>query len=356
MTCCLAKGRGLRHRWGMFSLRLFLLVCQGLLACGGLAAAEASRLPFLDKLTAALKLERLTEVDQLRLEGGAWMAGRFEAEAVMLGERVLKVEEMAAILGGQGTREARVFLRDGSVLRGRLMWKEARFASEGLGSIALKAQSPGEVVLRARESDGQMKLKTVAWMAEAVGGQVLPVMKLPEAPLRCRWLGGEMRLPWAELVSLRALPAPALEHELLFKDGTRVRGWVELPMGECAAWALDAAALMALLESKVAEPTKVVKTRVTLQDGSVLVGELTGATLPWWMKDGEVALKAADLAGLRRLREGGEDTAALFEITTMMGRKITGRPRDSALAWKRGSETLRLPWPLIQGIQKEVNQ
>lgn len=335
-------------------MRLSLLVCQVLLVWGGLSmvAAEEGRLLFLEKLTTALKLER--KVDQLRLEGGVWMAGRFEAEAVMLGERVLKVEEMAAILGGQGTREARVFLRDGAVLRGRLMWKAARFESEGLGSIALKAESPGDVVLRARESDGQMKLKPVAWMAEAVGGQVLPVMKLPEAPLRCRWLGGEMRVPWAELLSLRALPAPALEHELSFQDGTRVRGWVELPMGECAAWALDAGALMALLEAKVAEPTKLEKTRVTLLDGSILVGGLAGASLPWGMKDGEVAVKAADVAGLRRLSAGGDDSAALFEITTMSGSKITGRPREAALAWKRGAETLRLPWPLIQDMMKEV--
>jgi hypothetical protein len=191
-------------------------------------------------------------------------------------------------------------------------------------------------------------------MAEAVDGQVLPVMKMPEAPLRCRWIGGEMMVPWAELLSLRALPVPALEHELSFQDGSRVRGWVELPMGECAAWARDAAVLMALLESKVAEPTKVDKTRVTLLDGSVLVGELAGAVLPWGMKDSEVAVKAAEVAGLRRLSAGGDDLAALFEITTVSGGNITGRPREAALAWKHGAMTLRLPWPLIQDIQKEA--
>ncbi len=324
--------------------------------------AEAVPLPFLEQFCAELKVERSMKTDHLLLDGGVIIDGGFKAESVSLGGRDLSVEDIAAIQSGRGTRAVRVFLRDGSVLRGLLSWKAARFESEALGSITLKEDHPGQIVMRRVGQDGRLTGKPVAWMADGPLGQVLPVMKLPEQPLRCRWLGGEMALAWSDIRSIRALPAPALEHEVQLTDGSRVRGWLEfagagLPMTECAAWAGSPADLLVLLAGKTSEPPRIVGASVLIQDGTVIAGGMEQPSLSWQTKDGVLAMKAADVVGLRRLPEAdASGLGAAFEITTQQGAKHMGHPCDAALLWKRGAEVLRLPWPLIQGIKPSPNE
>lgn len=326
------------------------------------APGEATGLPFLDSFSAVLKVERSMKTDHLLLDGGAMIEGEFNADALSLEGRDLVVADIAAIQSGPGTRAVRVFLRDGSVQRGLLTWKAARFESEALGSITLKAEHPGQIVMRRADHDGRLAEKPVAWMADGPLGQVLPVMKWPEQPLRCRWLGGEMALAWSDIRSIRALPAPALEHEVQLTDGSRVHGWLEftgvaLPMTECAAWAGSPLLLMALLEGKTPELKSIASASVLIEDGSVIAGEMGAPSLSWQTKEGVVTMKAADVVELRRLPEvDASGLGAVFEITTHQGAKHMGRPRDAALLWKRGAEVLRLPWPLIQGIKPATQE
>lgn len=318
--------------------------------------AEAVPLPFLEQFCATLQVERSSDVDHLILDGGVMIEGEFKAKSVSLGGRDLSVEDIAAIQSGQGTQAVRVYLRDGSVLRGPLSWKEARFESETLGAIRLKADHPGQIVMRRADHDGMLSAKPLAWMADRLHGQVMPVMKPPEQPLRCRWLGGEMMLAWSGIQSIRALPAPALEHEVQLADGSRVRGWLELagvalPMTECAALAGSMAELLALLEGKTPEPPVITGAFVQIEGGSVIAGEPGQPSLPWQTKEGMVTMKAADAVELRRLpEEAASGLGAVFEITSHQGAKYTGRPCDAVLLWKRGTEVLRLPWPLIQSL------
>ncbi len=324
--------------------------------------AEAVLLPFLEQFCAELKMERSMKTDHLLLDGGAMIEGEFKADALSLDGRDLVVADIAAIQSGPGTRAVRFFLRDGSVLRGLLSWKAARFESEALGSITLKADHPGQIVMRRANQDGRLSGKPVAWTADGPLGHVLPVMKLPEQALRCRWLGGEMALVWSDIRSIRALPAPALEHEVQLTDGSRVRGWLELagaalPMKECAAWAGSPADLLALLAVKTSEPLRIAGASVQIQDGSVIAGGMEQPSLSWQTKEGVLALKATDVVELRRLPEAdASGLGATFEITTQQGVKHMGRPNDAALLWKRGAEVVRLPWPLIQGIKPAPNE
>jgi len=324
--------------------------------------AEAVPLPFLEQFCATLKVGRSADADHLLLNGGAMIEGEFKAESVSLGGRDLSVEDIAAIQSGQGTRAMRVFLRDGSVLRGLLSWKEARFESEALGYITLKADQPGQIVMRRAGHDGRLSGKPVAWMADGPLGQVLPVMKLPEQPLRCRWLGGEMMLAWSGIHSVRILAAPALEHAVQLTDGSHVRGWLEftgaaLPMTECAAWAGSPADLMVLLEGKTPEPPRIAGASVQIQGGSVIAGGMDQPSLSWQTKEGVLAMETADVVELRRLPEAdASGLGAAFEITTQQGAKYMGHPCDAALLWKRGAEVRRLPWPLIQGIKPAPNE
>lgn len=319
--------------------------------------AEDAPLPFLDSFCKVLNVERTAHSDHLLLDGGAMIEGEFIADALSIGGRDLVVADIAAIQSGPVTRAVRVFLRDGSVLRGLLLWKAARFESETLGTITLKADHPGQIVMRRADHDGRLSGNPVAWMADGTQGQVLPVMKPPEHPLRCLWLGGEMVLAWSDIRSIRAMPAPTLEHEVQLMDGSRVRGWLNLtdavlPMTECAAWAGSSSSLMALLEGRIPELSSITGASVQIQDGTAIAGELGQPSLSWQTKDGVVTMKAADVVNSRRL-PGGDASAlgAVFEITTQQGSKHIGRPRDVALLWKRGAKVLRLPWPWIQSLQ-----
>lgn len=326
------------------------------------APGEATGLSFLEQFCATLQVERSSDADHLLLDGGAMIEGEFKADALSLEGRDLVVADIAAIQSGKGTRAVRVFLRDGSVQRGLLTWKAARFESEALGTITLKADQPGQIVMRRAGHDGRLAGKPVAWMADGPLGQVLPVMKWPEQPLRCRWLGGEMALAWSDIRSIRALPTPALEHEVQLTDGSRVRGWLELagaalPMTECAALAGSPVDLLALLAEKTPELASIAAASVLIEDGSVIAGEMGAPSLSWQTKDGVVTMKAADVVELRRLPEvDASGLGAVFEITIHQGGKHMGRPRDAALLWKRGAEVLRLPWPLIQGIKPAPNR
>lgn len=318
--------------------------------------ADAVPLPFLEQFCATLQVERSNDADHLLLDGGVVIKGDFKAEAVSLGGRDMSVEDIAAIQSVLGTRTVRVFHRDGSVLRSLLSWKATRFESEALGSITLNADHPGQIVLRRADHDGRLAGNAAAWMADGLHGQVMPVMKPPEQPLRCRWLGGEMMLAWSGIQSIRALPAPALEHEVQLADGSRVRGWLELagvalPMTECAALAGSTAELLALLEGKTPEPPVITGAFVQIEGGSVIAGEPGQSSLAWQTKEGMVTMKAADAVELRRLpEEAASGLGAVFEITSHQGVKYTGRPCDAVLLWKRGTEVLRLPWPLIQSL------
>jgi hypothetical protein len=320
-------------------------------------SGSVTGLPFLEQFCAELKVERSADADHLLLDGGVMMEGEFKAESVSLGGRDLSVEDIAAIQSLQGTRAVRLFLRDGSVLRGLLSWKAARFESEALGSITLNAAQPGQIVMRSADHDGRLAGKAVAWMADGRHGQVLPVMKLPEHPLSCRWLGGEMLLAWSGIHSIRALEAPALEHEVQLADGSCVRGWLEfadeaLPLKECAAWAGSPADLMTLLAGQTSEPPKKAGAFVQIQGGTVIAGELGQPSLSWQTKVGELVMKTADVMELSRLPEAdASGLGTAFEITTRQGARHLGHPRDAALLWKRGAEVLRLRWHLIQGIQ-----
>ncbi len=324
--------------------------------------AEAVPLPFLEQFCATIKVERVADVDHLLLNGGVVIEGKFNAEAVSLGGRDMSVEDIAAIQSVQGTRAVRVFLRDGSVLRGLLSWKAARFESEALGSITLKADHPGQIVLRRADYHRRLAGKPVAWMADRLHGQVLPVMKLPEHPLRCRWLGGEMLLAWSGIHSIRALEAPALEHEVQLTDGSRMRGWLEfadeaLPLKECAAWAVSLADLMTLLAGMTPEPPSKAGVFVQIQGGTMIAGELGQPSLLWQTKVGELTMKAADIIELRRLPEAdASGLGAVFEITTRQGARHLGHPPDAALLWRRGAEVLRLPWPLVQGTKPATKE
>jgi hypothetical protein len=318
------------------------------------AARASVKLVWLDRVLGQLGMKHPEDKDLLRLEGGESVPGVFHGSALKIGDQEIKQDQIAAVLGGQGTRMSRVLMRDGRVLRGRLEWQSARFESESLGLITLKADSPGLIIMHRSKSDGVMPAKPAAWMADSRDGQVLPVMELPSSPLNLRWLGGVKSVAWQEVVGVCALPAPALESEVVLKDGSRWRGWIrrDAPAGMPASyWARDMTALLALLEGVHAEPVVLSQPSLSLQDGSVIVGEAVGNNLRWHRQADDMEIRITDVAAVKRLPGSDDGALPVFELSLKNGTKLTGHPHDSEFRWRHGAETLRLSWAWIQHIQ-----
>ncbi|WP_146850625.1 hypothetical protein [Brevifollis gellanilyticus] len=315
--------------------------------------AEA-KLVWLDRVLELLKLNRSDDKDLLQLEGGESVQGSFHGTTMKLGDQEFKQEDIAAILGEQGTRESRVFLRDGRVWRGRLEWQGARFESESLGTIVLKADAPGRIILRRGKSDGVITPKPLAWMAESRDGQVIPVTELPKGLLNLRWLGGAKSLPWPEVVSIRALPPPALESEIAMANGTRWRGWIESAASSGmigSYWARDMPALVRLFGDAPVQPGVPNQPSVVLQDGSIFVGESATEKLSWRRFADDIEVKMADVASVKRLPSRDDEAAPAFELRMKNGTKLVGSPLEGSLAWRQGPEVLRIVWSWIQSIQ-----
>lgn len=318
-------------------------------------SSGAASLVFLAQALDELKLKRSGEEDLLRMDGSKNVPGSFDVTACRLSGQELKQEEIAAIFSGNGTRESRVFMRDGRVLRGVLEWQEATFESEELGSIRLSAGSPGVVVLRHEEGDGQMTGTPVAWMADAADGQVLPVMAFPEEPLRFRWLGGHLTSPWTTVLDLRALPGPSLEQELRLRDGSQMRGWLETgpdATAPAAFWARDLPALRALMLDKAPVPSAPGGSHLRLTDGSVLPGGPDSRTAAAFSGESLTHFKLADLESLERQADGQEEhLAPRFEVTMKSGARLTAMPHGSMLRWQHGGQTMTLPWLWVQSAR-----
>lgn len=324
----------------MVHLRAFGL---GLVFLGLALEVRAAELPILDGMLHSWNLQRSTEADHLRLEAGEWLAGTFVVQGLKLDEQPFEAEKVAAIMSRPGSRQARLFLRDGSVKVGPLTWTSATFESTSLGSVVLSPESPGQIVLRQKDHDGQMKAPAMAWRAESAEGRIEPLHQMPEQPLLCQWLGGEWRIPWNEVADFRALTAPSLEHEVRLQDGSRIQGWLNLPW-ECSAWARSLPDLMALLSGKMEVSKPLDGSSLSFRNGDALKGGFASKTLTWSTANRRIEVKTADISSIRRLSAQENLGLPIFEIQTRQGATWVGRPALTRFDWQRGSQKLPIPW------------
>lgn len=324
-----------------------------------LSSSPASPLTLLDQAAAERKTVRKEEVDQWLIEGGSWLEGSWQASGLTLDGKPLPTEQVAAIFSSHPGVDARVFLRDGQVLLGRLEWQDAAFDSRQLGLVKLRPGSAGSLILRTRPPAmaSPAPPPPAAWVMDAPEGRVLALATLPGEPLKCVSLLGGMDLPWQEVESLRALPPAGLEHELRLRDGTRLRAWLRLqgsglPVASCTAWARSQQQLASLLGTPPSPTTDAPQAGLKLVDGSLITGQMQAEALPWRVEGAELSLPTAALAGLVLMPP--PDTAPappgpVFTLTTA-GKTLAARPVGSHLPWRRGSQSLAVPWHLVQAV------
>ncbi len=308
------------------------------------------QLAFLKAFADTIHVERSNEADQIVLTAGTVVKGTFSATKVQLESmgqmRELPLALIAAIRGKPSP--SRVFLRDGTVLTGRLSWASATFQSQTLGKLALKPESLDQLVLRSTAADGKMDFKPVAWIAEDTDGQIIAWKTFPLKPLQTTWAGGRLILQWKDIMSIHRLPAPAMEHSLTLRDGSHLQVWLDLKesdsaLNDCAGLASTPEALLSILDGKAPTHT-IIDSALMLADGSALVGDFSEPNLSWITKDGVIQIRAADIQKIK-------SNAPLYEITTTTDTHLSGQPAAPTLSWKRDNQTMNVPWRLITELK-----
>ncbi len=308
------------------------------------------KLAFVKAFADAIHVDFSTEVDQLMFTSGAVVKGTFDAKKVQLENmgrmRELPLAQIAAIRVKPSP--SRVFLRDGTVLSGRLSWASATFQSQTLGKLALKPERLDQLVLRSAAADGKMDFKPVAWIAEDIDGQIIAWKTFPLKPLQTTWAGGRLILQWRDIASIHRLPAPAMEHSLILRDSSHLHVWLDLKesdsaLNDCAGLASTPEALLSILDGN-APTSAIIDSALMLADGSVLVGDFAEPNLSWITKDGVIQIRATDIQQIK-------SNAPLYQIKTTTDTHLSGQPVAPTLSWKRDNQTMNVPWRLITELK-----
>jgi hypothetical protein len=314
--------------------------------------------------------------DHLILDRDSKLAGEMKTAKLTLSRSAksldLPLENVAAISGGAGKgREHRVFLRDGSVLAGRIGMEAARFVSEGLGEVTLNVDSLDELILRtAPEIDGQVE--HVAGVTMTARGEVLYLASLPANPLHGRTSGRVIEIPWSDITTIRERSIPDPCFVVSLKDGSRV---VCLPgfqdatfrladgedwhaATELNGYAASAADIETLLTPEKDGDNKPAGGWCEMIRGTVWAGHAAKGELQIEAAAGLTKFKADELKSIRRPDSAAALPGAgtIFDVELTSGLKLRGRFVSPSLRWQRGGQLVELPWTQVLELGTEGNK
>ncbi|HYF34659.1 MAG TPA: hypothetical protein VD994_05160 [Prosthecobacter sp.] len=313
-------------------------------------------LPLVKALCREFKINRGPDDDHLVVAGLPTLKGRFSARDIHLktreGECTLSLAKIAAIQGGAATGgKVRVYLTDGTAQSGGLTWQDPVFESSTVGSVNLTPESLDLLVLRINDSAEPPPTHAALWMSQ--DGDVHGLSTMPADPMRLRWAGGQLALPWDQVLRIAPLQLPDLGHEITLKDGSRIRSWFQSPAGlpglsACLAYAANPADLMLVLEhNPIPAPDEGL--RLQTSDKSLLMGEWAQAELAVATSTGLLRVPVSEIRRVQVKASKSEATPSL-DILTTEDTSIRGAATSEGLAWKHGAQLLKLPWPLIVEI------
>ena len=338
------------------------------------APASGVKLVKLDQLCRRLGTVR-DDKDHLVLDRDSKIEGELKAAKLTLNRNgfpiPIPVENIAAISGGAGKgREHRVFLRDGSVLAGRVSLEGARFISKGVGEVALNVDSLDQLVLRTSLfGDGKLD-DVVAGVAKTNRGEVLYLSSLPAKPLPGRTSVGVIEIPWSDITSIRERSNPDPCFVLSLKDGSRV---ICLPGFQDTAFRLSngedwqaatemngytasAADLEALLAPEK-EEDKPAGGWCEMTRGTVWAGHAAEGELQIEAAAGVTRFKSSELKSVgRAIIAPVAGAGVVFDIELTTGLKLRGRFVSPVLRWQRGDQVLELPWSQILELGTEAKK
>lgn len=329
------------------------------------------KLVLLDLLCQRLGVSRDAK-DHLALDRDTRIDGNFKTAAakILRGGFAVPVlpAQLAAVSGGAGKgREHRLYLRDGSVLAGRVTLDGARFSGAGVGEVSVDVDSLDHIILR-RDDAADGKVAKAAGLLLTARGEMLCLASLPGAPLSLRTASGALALPWGDISAIRERTTLDPGFVVTLKDGSRASGLPDfhdvtfkLTTGEqwqsaaelsgCVTSLDDAEKLTSQEKSDDAKPGG---GWCETTQGSVWAGHLAKGEVRFEAAAGMTSVKTDEIKAVRRASSSNAPGAsAMYEIELSAGQKLRGRFVTAPVRWQRGDQVIEMPWSQVVEIGME---
>ncbi len=281
--------------------------------------------------------------DVLVLDAASTLKGRASCRALTVedrfGKREIPWERVAALAGRRWTQTdtAQVWLRDGQVAMGKVTLEDFKFTLINGAEMTLDLARLDRLVMAALPGEKAPVALDYA-LLELEDGSRWAFQ--PTGTLVAGTAWGELTVDWAETVAVAAPQPGVLGHELLLRDGSRLRILpnetpVSLQLRDRGAQTLALHQLrraitplaQQVLPDEADEPTQ---SFVELPAGQRLVGRLTTASLRLLTQSAPLELTPGSLRELRLLRDELTEADApaqskrLYHADLWGGGEVTG--------------------------------
>ncbi|WP_265593016.1 hypothetical protein [Verrucomicrobium sp. BvORR034] len=335
---------------------------------------RAGRLLALDALTGKLDIKR-TDKGLLWMSKDEQIPGDISVVKVVLnlasGEKEVPPANIAALRGGAGRgRDHRLYLRDGTVLTGRVRLIKGALKGD-LGELALDADAMELLTWPVSTEDGRVP-ESAAEFVQYMDGSVRWLAKGAPVAMDLVASFGKLKISSEELWTLGRRTDPPYCMVATLTDGSRIQGVVgggairrevvgdgpsDIALPQVVRWGAVEAALKEMAggpePKESAKPTTgdALNQYCWMRDGSLLVGILQeDETLRVRTSTGVLTLKPDAVA--RVFWDFGTGGEAALELGN--GTKVRGEILNENLTWKLDKQTVSLPVGLITEIVRKA--
>jgi len=285
-----------------------------------------------------------------QLSGAVGRDGILNVATTLEGEKMVKIEDVAAIRGSSGNRRGSlIYLRNGGVLSGEVTKGELSWVAGGVPS---SAAVPGEILdpdsvnlllLATGPSDGVPPAKTTHFL-QLNNGSVIPLVSGSNSMLRCNTPWGGRQFLLSDILEVAYTLSPYPHYRVILRSGTSVTAFLageSIPFESVSGEKVEVtpsmiariwtAGTVKLLADSFSEtwldfsefPTGVGPAEGFLLSGNTLLdGGFADGTLLLSDRGGLVKVETSQIKAMRRSDD--PDDGQLLEIELLSGDKIVG--------------------------------
>lgn len=332
-------------------------------------APEITRLIALDKLCQKLGIKRGTK-NILWMSKDEILTGTVEAEKInfSVGDHSGEIDwkDVAAVRGGGGRgREQRLYLRNGSVLDGRVKFSNAKLTGD-IGTMTLDGDALELLLGQIQPEDGK-PAEGAQGFVQTLNGRQFWIKESKAFTTKLVSLFGVVSFESGDIWQVQRKSEPPYLHTVTLIDGSRINGVLAenmisadihgagmqaLSVSELSRWGT----MDAWRKDSDADHAKAVKTEPPsrycwLRDGTLLVGALTEAPLLLRANRADISIKSSEVA--RMVPVGNDSSNVTMEL--LNGTKFKGRLLQDMLSWQLGRQVVSLPVGLITELVRKEN-
>lgn len=330
-------------------------------------APETAKLVALDKLCEKLGIKR-GDKDILWMSKDEVLNGTVEAEKInfSVGDHSGEIDwkDVAAVRGGGGRgREQRLYLRNGSVLDGRVKFSNAKLTGD-IGTMTLDGDALELLLGQTQPEDGK-PAEGVQGFVQTLNGRQFWIKESKAFTTKLVSLFGVLSLDSDEVWQVQRKTEPPYHHTVTLVDGNRINGVLAenmitadiesvgmqaLPVAELSRWGtMDAWRKDFEVETAKAVKAEPPSCYCWLRDGSLLVGTLTEAPLLLRANHADITIRSSEVARMVPVENDSSNVA----VELLNGTKFKGRFLQDTLSWQLGKQVVSLPVGLITELVRK---